>query len=981
MCDRVHRLIQEIEKDQYLSSTLLHHKVISAVPAEYDEEFLLDNRIQTVLNQIGIHKLYSHQTEVIKNVRAGKNVVLATPTASGKSMAYFIPVLEAIINENANALFIYPLKALENDQLHKWIELTFNLSSMYDVSAAIYDGDTPDTIRKKIRATPPKVLITTPEMLHLGILPYHSLWYRFFSQLRYVVVDELHIYRGIFGTHMRCVFMRLNRITDYYGSNNTYISTSATIANPAELGEKLFGKPTIQITNSGSPQPEKHYLLFQPIVNSAFQECLKLAMISIQNGIKTIVFSRSRQETERLYIAITERFPHLKNKVSSYRAGFLPEERRDIEKRLSKGELIGVFATSALELGIDIGGLDVCILNGFPGRIATMWQRWGRIGRSDKTALAVLVASPNALDQYLMRYPDEVFSRSSESATINHKNTHILQSHLICAALELPIQTEEISFKEKSYQETIQDLVQTGELVKSKTGNLLLSHKRSFHRNVDLRSIGKSFQIFEQLSNSKIGDIDGSSVFRECHQGAVYLHNGRIYLVNELDLYRKKVVVTEQIPAPRYYTMPRTEKETEILDIYEKKKIGNDEFFLGKLRVHEQVVAYERRHTITQVLEEVVPLELPEVIFDTVGCWIVMDELLIAECSKKGFHFAGSRHACEHAMLAMLPLLALCDRNDLGGITMDHHIQTKAPTIFLYDGYNGGAGLTELGFQKVSDWINKTHRLISECNCKEEGGCPSCVQSPKCGSGNRPLDKKGAVWLLERWVGTSVSEQNVNSHFIQNHIILGSLDEEKDKNLDQLLFSTVSLEGKPIVYFDVETLRSAEEVGGWHNIREMGLALAVVFDERTQSYSTYFEKDVNDLLAHLKSAKLVVGYNSIRFDYEVLRKYDFRIVNTLNSFDLMVEIKNSSGGKRLSLSTLAKATLGDTKIADGIKSLEWVKNGQWDLIQEYCKHDVYLTKELFRFGLENGYVLYEDRRGSVAKIRVNWQLNKLVPLL
>lgn len=979
MNDRVRGLLKKLQNDPLIQPNLFYQKVTPPLTAKYDNEFSLDPIIKTALNKLGIHSLYTHQTEVIKRVRKKQNVVLATPTASGKSLAYFLPILESIVKEDATALLIFPLKALENDQLSKWQELTSDFSLKYDLRAAIYDGDTPEAQRKKLRAIPPNLLFTTPEMLHLGILPYHSLWSRFFSRLKYVVVDELHIYRGIFGTHMRSVFMRLNRIAQFYGSSITYIATSATIANPAELGEKLFNAPTVEIIVSGSPQPEKHFLLIQPTINSAFQECLKLASLALQNNIKTIVFSRSRQETERLYLAIVDRYPALKEKVSSYRAGFLPEERREIERKLSTGELIGVFATSALELGIDIGGLDVCILNGFPGRIATMWQRWGRVGRGENTAIAIMVASTNALDQYLMRYPEEVFSRSSESATINNKNSTILQSHLLCAAAELPITLDEPALQDSTYQETLKELIQNGDLLESKSGGFWFSQKRNPQRNVDLRSIGQSFQIIEEDAGTIIGTIDYTSVFRECHNGAIYLHNGRVFIVRDLDLQKNKVFVIEKEPAPRYYTMPRTEKETEILEILAKQPIGDDELFFGKLRVHEQVVAYEKRHHQTQILEEVVPLNLPEVVYDTYGCWIVMDENLINEASKKGFHFSGSRHACEHGMLAMLPLLALCDRNDLGGITMDFHEQTRAPTIFLYDGYKGGAGLTELGFHKITDWVAKTYRLISDCNCEEIDGCPSCVQSPKCGSGNRPLDKKGAIWLLKRWLKSNKFKMENNSQNPENHIILQNLNKDSEKKLQHFLFPTISLEGQSIVYFDVETLRSADDVGGWHNIREMGLALAVVFDERTQTYTTYYEKDVQNLLTHLKSAKLVVGYNTIRFDYEVLRKYDFKIVNTLNSFDLMVEIMHSIGGKRLPLSTLAKATLGDSKTADGLQSLEWVKLGKWDLVEEYCRHDVYLVRELFRFGLENGYLLYEDKRGVSLRIKVNWQLNQILP--
>lgn len=977
MNEPIKKLLEQIKNDPLSSSLLCYEEIKEKTEGVYDETIRLNPIVKEALVQIGIPRLYNHQSEVLQRLRENQNVVLATPTASGKSLAYFVPVLESIIEENATALFIYPLKALENDQLQKWNVLTSHIQLHSPIRAAIYDGDTSDTMRKKIRTDIPNVLMTTPEMLHLAILPFHALWNQFFTRLKYIVVDELHTYRGVFGTHMSYVFMRLKRISEYYGTKIQFVSTSATIANPEELGNHLFRSKTIAVVESGSPQPTKHYVLYQPSTTSAFQECVKVATHAIQNKLRTIVFSRSRQETERLYIAIIDRYPELKGKVSSYRAGYLPEERRVIESKLIDGEILGVFATSALELGIDIGGLDVCILNGFPGRIATMWQRWGRVGRGESTALGIMIASPNALDQYLVRHPEEVFSRSTESATINYKNSFILANHLMCAAAEIPLKENEEIFLNSYARETFHSLTSQGDLLESKTGGFWFSKNRRPHRTVDLRSIGNSYQIIDKISGFKIGTISGATVFRECHPGALYLHNGKALIVVELEIHQGIVYVIEEPVLPRYYTMPRIEKDTEIIETTNKTKLNHDELYFGKLRVHEKVTAYERRHSHTQVLENVHPLNLPETVFETFGCWITMDTDIIAEANKEGHHFPGSRHACEHSLLSMLPLLALCDRNDLGGITMDFHEQTKLPTIFLYDGVQGGAGLTELGFYQFQNWAEKTILLVSECTCEETDGCPSCVQSPKCGSGNRPLDKTGAIWLLNRWLQRSDTRELVYYRNQVKDIIFDPILQGEEETFNQLSFPTVSLSGKPIVYFDIETLRSAEEVGGWQNIRNMGVALCVVFDERTERFHTYFEKDIQELLAHLNSAEVIIGFNTIRFDYEVLRFYQPRL-NFRNSFDLMVEIMNGVGGKRLPLSALAKTTLGHAKSADGLQSLEWVKQGNWQLIQEYCQQDVYLTKELFRFGLENGYVLYEDKRNVPLRIKVNWNIDEIL---
>jgi len=424
--------------------------------------------------------------------------------------------------------------------------------------------------------------------------------------------------------------------------------------------------------------------------------------------------------------------------------------------------------------------------------------------------------------------------------------------------------------------------------------------------------------------------------------------------------------VTEPNPSPGYYTMPRSEKETEILSVLEERNCGPDKIKFGRLRVHEKVTGYERRHRDSRTLEGVFTLDLPETVYETTGCWIEMPTDLIEEWRLQNYHFPGARHATEHALLAMLPLLALCDRNDVGGITMDMHVQTRCPTIFLYDGYMGGAGLTQSGFHILDLWLQKTVQLVEECPCQEIDGCPSCVQSPKCGSGNRPLDKLGALALLKRWLSPASVSTEPNL-FTPQPVAVKVVEPMEAPRV-------LRLEDTATVYFDVETLRSADEVGGWGNIRLMGLALAVIYDERTQQYTTYREPEIDKLIAHLDGAKLIVGYNTIRFDYEVLRGYIPRTFNEWHSFDMLPEIQHRYGGKRLPLSALAKATLNDDKSADGLQSLLWVKQGKWELIEEYCRHDVKLTRDLFKFGIQNGYVMSDDRKGNRLRIQVDWKL-------
>ncbi len=970
MPDRIEQFLTDIRRHHSLAKILISSSVLEASEAQYDDSYSLFPPLQTALRAQGINRLYAHQTQALNAAKAKKNVVVATHAASGKSMSYFLPALESAMVRGGRSLFLYPLKALENDQLKKWNELTSAMPLPQPPRAAIYDGDTPDSMRRLIRRNPPQALFTTPDMLNLGILPYHSLWRTFFESLSIVVVDELHTYRGVFGTHMAWVFRRLQRICQLYGVKPTFLATSATIANPGELGTKLFDGEAIAITESGAPRSKRHVLLFNPDETSAFTETARLLMVAVANGLRTIVFTRSRQETERMFIAVAEKDPLIAQKISSYRAGFLPEERREIERKLSDGELLGVISTSALELGIDIGGLDVCILSGFPGLISQTWQRWGRVGRGDNSAAVALIASSNALDQYLLRHPDELLSRPFETANINHDNEFVLDAHLLCAAQEIPLKLDEPWLQPKVVKERVAAKIAAGELLESAEGGQWFPRDTQPQRKVDLRSIGSSFSIVDLASSKRIGEISGETAFRECHNQAVYLHMGRSYVVDSLETGTSTVFVTEPTPTPSYYTMPRSEKETEILEIYEEKNCGPDKISFGKLRVHERVVGYERRNREARTLEGVFPLEMPETIYETTGCWIEMPSDLIEDWRNQNHHFPGARHAAEHAFLAMLPLLALCDRNDVGGITMDMHPQTRRPTIFLYDGYAGGAGLTLTGYRMLTEWLQKTLRLVEECPCTEPDGCPSCIQSPKCGSGNRPLDKQGTIALFRRWLSEAEQTGTLFPTLPAKTIV--------PPKEPQPVLSVLPTEQTGTVYFDVETLRSADEVGGWSNIHLMGLALAVIFDERTQQYSTYFEKDLDRLIAHLDSAQLIVGYNTIRFDYEVLRGYIPRTFKEWRSFDMLPEVQHRFGGKRLPLSALAKASLHDNKSADGLQSLQWVKEGKWQLIEEYCRHDVKLTRDIFRYALDKGYLLTEDRKGNILKIQLDWNLAKIL---
>ena len=957
----IDRFVDELLARQELRGQAIHRHIVPAKPPEHaDPSSPLPGPLAAALRGAGVGRLYTHQVEALEAARAGANVLLVTGTASGKSLGYQLPVLEAILADpSARALFLFPIKALEQDQ-RKSLEALIPFGS--GIRAEIMDGDTPSHRRAKLRADPPHILITNPDILHLSLLPGHEQWPGFFTHLKYVVVDELHTYKGIFGSHVAHVLRRLRRVVAAHGARPQFVACSATIANPAEFAGRLFGLPFHLVESDGAPRREKSFLLINP-TGSPYGEATDLLLRLVRKGFKTIAFAKARKIAELITMWAREADATVGGKLRTYRAGYRPEERRAIERGLFAERLGGVVSTSALELGIDVGGLDACLLVGYPGSIASTWQRGGRVGRGGREALIILVALPDALDQYFCRHPEDFFGRGFEAAIVDPGNRQILAGHLESAADEIPLRPDEARALWGDVTEAIHELAGQGRLNLSGDGTEWYARRRRPQRLVNIRGIGESFAILGPDGGS-VGTVDGGRALSECHPGAIYLHQGRQYEVTALDLAQRNVRV--QPVTVDYYTQSLATKETEILETFRFKEGPAFTARVGRLKVTAQVTGYDKRRIHGQDKLASYPLELPPVSFETVGTWLELPEGLPGAVGGRGLHFMGGIHAAEHAMIALLPLFALCDREDVGGISIPLHPQVGRPAIFIYDGYPGGIGLAERGYDVLEPWMRETLRLLQDCPC--ESGCPSCVQSPKCGSGNRPLDKAAAIFLLEVCLG---------DRHVPALRAAGALDGAGAGRVRPLPGAGHDATPGPVLILDVETRRSAEEVGGWDQREKMGLAVAVAYDVEAGLHRVYLEGEVDALLEDLRGARLVVGFNVKRFDYGVLRGYLPRPTGrpidlaALPTLDLLEEV-HARLGFRLSLAHLAQETLGVAKTADGLQSLQWVKAGELDKVIAYCKADVEITRDLYAFGRTHGYLLYRDARGRPVRVPVDF---------
>ncbi|SEF29196.1 DEAD/DEAH box helicase domain-containing protein [Amycolatopsis pretoriensis] len=783
-----------------------------------------DPAVVRAFGDCGVALPWAHQAEAASHAYEGRHVVVSTGTASGKSLAYQLPVLSRLAaGEKTNALYLSPTKALGADQLRSVSSL-----DVPGVRAASFDGDTPMVERDWVRAHANWVF-TNPDMLHRGILSQHGRWAAFFRRLGCVVVDECHSYRGVFGSHVALLLRRLRRVAEHYGASPVFVLASATTASPASFASRLTGVPCEAVTEDASPRGARTVVLWEPplleeltgengapVRRSAGAETSRILADLVVEGARSLAFIRSRRGAELAALGtrriLSEVDPALTETVAAYRSGYLPEERRALEAALLSGRLLGVATTNALELGVDIAGLDAVVLAGYPGTLASFWQQAGRAGRSGDSALVVFVARDDPLDTYLVHHPAALLSRPVETAVLDPANPYVLAPQLACAVAELPLTVPELEmFGGAAAQEVLAELTEQKLLRRRSSGWYWTSRDRP-HAEVGIRGTGgEQIAVVESDSGRMLGTVDPGSACFAVHPGAVYLHQGSSYVVDELDLDQGLAMVHAE--NPDWTTTPREIVDIAVLSTQEKQEFGGVSVCLGEVAVTSQVVGYLRRRPSGEVLDST-PLDLPEQSLHTRAVWYTISSPLLgpavggrprvsasastsASASADGevgtgghrvgtesagpvgtgeeplangrgpVHEGGGRapgsagliparvpgalHAAEHAAIGLLPLFATCDRWDIGGVSTAWHEDTGEATVFVHDGHPGGAGFAERGYAAIVPWLAATREAIVSCECPT--GCPSCVQSPKCGNGNDPLDKAGAVAVLGTVLG------------------------------------------------------------------------------------------------------------------------------------------------------------------------------------------------------------------------------------
>ncbi len=716
------------------------------------------------VQKAGIPDPWAHQAAVAEHALDGQSVIVATGTASGKSLAYLVPVLSSLLDgaeapngRGATALYLSPTKALAADQLRAVKELSAPLGNA--VRPAAYDGDTPVEEREWIRQYA-NLVLTNPDMLHRGILPSHPRWSSFLRALRYVVIDESHTYRGVFGSHVAQVIRRLRRLCARYGADPVFLLASATAAEPAVAAGRLTGLPVSAVDDDASPPGELVFALWEPpltehhgengapVRRTATAETAGLLTDLAVQSVRTVAFVGSRRGAELISVITQERLAEvdrsLARRVAAYRGGYLPEERRALERALHSGDLLGLAATTALELGVDVSGLDAVLICGYPGTRASLWQQAGRAGRSGQGALAVMVARDDPLDTYLVHHPEAIFDQPVESTVLDPDNPYVLAPHLCAAAAELPLTEEDLALFGPATRELLPQL-EAAKLLRRRAHGWHWTRRESAADLADIRGGGgRPVQIVEVGTGRLLGTVDANAAHGSVHTGAVHLHQGRTYLVRDLDL-EDSVALVEQA-TPSYSTTARDTTAISVLETDAEIPWGDGRLCYGSVEVTNQVVSFLRRRLITgEVLGET-KLDLPPRTLRTRAVWwtVTEDQLDAARINPE--QLGGALHAAEHASIGMLPLFATCDRRDIGGVSIPLHPDTLLPTVFVYDGHPGGAGFAERGFHTARQWLAATREAIDACEC--EAGCPSCIQSPKCGNGNEPLHKRAALRLL-----------------------------------------------------------------------------------------------------------------------------------------------------------------------------------------------------------------------------------------
>lgn len=735
----VEKILNELKKYNKISTRFTDWRHIPAKSGIY-EEFpeWIEDKLVGVLKDKGISKLYSHQVSALESIKNKKNVVVVTPTASGKTLCYNLPVLDSILkDENSRALYMFPTKALSQDQLTELYQLVSALDE--GIKTYTYDGDTPSSARQAIRKKG-HIVVTNPDMLHLGILPHHTKWMDFFVNLKYVVIDEVHIYRGVFGSHLANVIRRLKRICRFYGSSPQFICCSATIANPKELSQKIVGEDFVLVDNNGAPQGEKHFLFYNPpVINkelgirkSLIKEVARFVAYFLNYDIQTIIFARSRLTTEVLTSYLKDflvKTGRSKDIVRGYRGGYLPNLRREIEKGLKDGEIKGVVSTNALELGIDIGQLDACFMAGYPGTISSTWQQAGRAGRRSNSSIAILVASSNPLDQFVINHPDYFFGESPESAVIDPDNLSILVSHIRCASFELPFEEGE-DFGTKKLREVLEYLEKEGVLHYVENKWYWMSEIYPTEE-ISLRSASvDNFVIIDTADQQEqvIGEVDRASVPTLIYEGAIYLHEGEQYAIHRLD-YQNQKAYAEKVKV-NYYTDAQDETNIKVLEVFEKGEELNMKHAYGEVAITTVSTCYKKIKFYTHENIGFGEISLPPEEMHTTAYWLTLADdnrelLKHLESESTSFNLSSGLLALSNVLINVVPLYVMCDPKDIRAVSEVRSPFTGEPTIYIYDNYPGGVGFSEKMFELRRTLLQAAQELIQGCGC--EKGCPSCV--------------------------------------------------------------------------------------------------------------------------------------------------------------------------------------------------------------------------------------------------------------
>ncbi|MCW2819203.1 MAG: helicase [Marmoricola sp.] len=759
-------LVERLGASPGREAGLTHLEVVPAREAALaDWPDWLSAPVRSALESTGVTTPWTHQRVAADLARSGTHTVLSTGTASGKSLAYLMPSLEEIESargpkgqRGATVLYLAPTKALAQDQLATLRRL--ERAGLPGLRSGTHDGDSTPEVREWTRDHAEYVL-TNPDMLHRSLLPGHARWTRFFAALRYVVVDECHHYRGVFGAHVAQILRRLRRVAALYGASPTFVLASATVSEPEVSASRLTGLPVSAVDLDGSPRGRLTLALWEPPLvpgqgengaptrRAATSEVADLLTDLVVDGVRTLAFVRSRRGAETVALAarrqLAEVDPSLVERVAAYRGGYLPEERRLLEEALRTGELVGLAATNALELGIDVKGLDAVLLAGFPGTRAALWQQLGRAGRGARDALGVMVARDDPLDTYLVTHPEALLGRPVEANVFDPDNPYVLGPHLCAAAAESPLTTEDLPMFGPGARVAV-DALTAGGLLRRRPRGWFWTDRSRASDLADIRSTGgPPVRLVEDSTGRVLGTVDHHAAHGTAHPGAVYLHQGETWLVTELDLEESVAILERSVPD--HSTSAREITDIEIVEERRSVPWGEARLSLGQVQVSHQVVSFLKRRVPSGEVIGEEPLDLPERVLQTAAVWWTLPDRVLADAGLDQADLPGAAHAAEHASIGLLPLFATCDRWDIGGVSTARHADTGMLTVFVHDGHPGGAGFAERGFEAASAWLRATREAIASCGCAE--GCPSCVQSPKCGNQNNPLDKAGAVRLLD----------------------------------------------------------------------------------------------------------------------------------------------------------------------------------------------------------------------------------------